>query len=137
MKKEYVLIFLVALTIGVGISMRNIIFTNSDKTMPKIHMVSLLHNKAEPNVVTVKIGEHVQFNSKDGKKHHISSGAGKAYEESHNHEGEGIESGVFGPDEGYRIQFKKAGTYEFHDHTNPNIYITVVAYQMKDAISKK
>lgn len=95
-------------------------------------MVSLQNNKAVPDALTVKTGEYVQFNSKDGKSHQIASGSGSAYGNSHVHQSQGgIDSETFGPRDGYKVQFKKAGTYEFHDNLNPKIFITVVAYEAK------
>jgi plastocyanin len=98
------------------------------QTATPIHMVSLLDDKAEPDAVLVKQGEFVQFNSRDGKSHHLSPGRGNGSSDGHEHTGMGIESGVFGPDEGYRVQFIKTGRYEFHDHNNPDTYITVIVY---------
>lgn len=107
------------------------------KKVSGIQEVSLVANEAKPSVLFVKVGESVQFNSRDGKDHYIGSGRGEAGHDTHDadteksaHEHtEGINSGQFGPDEGYRVRFSKVGTYEFHDHLNPSIRITVVVYQ--------
>lgn len=100
-------------------------------TANTIHHVALLENKASPDAVLIKQGEFVQFNSKDGKSHHLSPGRGNGSSNGHEHTGMGLESGVFGPDEAYRVKFKKTGTYEFHDHTNPDLFITVLVYEPK------
>ncbi len=95
---------------------------------PAVHEVSLFADHAEPTQLLINVGESVQFNSKDGNSHNIDSGAGNAYGETHDHAAEGIASGEFGPDEGYRVEFKKVGAYFFHDHDHPNITISVAVY---------
>lgn len=89
-------------------------------------MVSLLSDKAIPDIVTTSIGNYVQFNSKDGEPHIIAQGAGDAYGQNHDHELGGLESNKFGSDEGYKVLFKKVGIYDFHDHLHPKIHITVI-----------
>ncbi len=90
------------------------------------HMVALLKDKADPEIVLAKVGDYVQFNAKDGKEHNLSQGSGNAVDENHAHAEKGLESGVFKGDEAYKIQFKKVGIYAFHDHFNPNTYIRVI-----------
>lgn len=80
---------------------------------------------AVPATVTVKVGESVQFNSADGKRHNLSLGLGG---EEHQHTGQ-YSSGDFQADEGWQVAFKQAGTFKFHDHFNPKINILVVAYE--------
>lgn len=83
-----------------------------------------LEDKAEPDTLTVKVGEYVQFNSNDGKKHSLSLGKGG---EVHEHNGP-FSSGEFKADEAWRVQFKEPGTYYFHDHFDPAINILLVVY---------
>lgn len=90
------------------------------------HQVSLLENKAEPDIVLVKKGEYVQFNARDGKEHNLAQGSGNATDNSHNHKAAGVGSGVFKKDEAYKVQFNKVGIYAFHDHYNPDTYIRVI-----------
>ena len=40
----------------------------------------------------------------------------------------GTESGEFGANEAWRVQFKEPGTYLIHDHLNPDFTILVVVY---------
>ena len=87
--------------------------------------VSLKLDKADPDTISVKVGEVVQFNSSDGKTHSLSTGLGGT---EHEHIGP-YSSGEFKADEGWRVKFKEPGTFKFHDHTNPKINILVVAYQ--------
>lgn len=87
--------------------------------------VSLKPNEADPDTITVKVGDVVQFNSADGKAHSLSTGLGGA---AHEHTGP-YSSGEFKADEAWRVKFKEAGTFKFHDHNNPKINILVVAYQ--------
>lgn len=86
----------------------------------------------EPNSITVKVGEYVQFNTADGKKHNISlgKGAGDATSQNAPHEHQGdYSSGEFGAGEAWRVQFKKAGTFRLHDDNNPKDNILVVVYE--------
>jgi plastocyanin len=94
-----------------------------------IHQVALLGGRADPDELVIKVGESIQFNSKDGKSHNISEGEGNDYDKSHEHNPQNFsESGTFGPDEAFILKFNKIGTYFFHDHLNPDIYVTVVVY---------
>lgn len=86
--------------------------------------VGLYEDKASPNTIAVAAGGYVQFNSKDGKTHDLSLGAGG---EEHEHKGH-FQSGEFKGDEGWRVQFKDEGTFTFHDHYNPKINIVVIVY---------
>lgn len=94
-------------------------------TNDKPYMVMLQNNKADPNVLTIKKGEYVQFNSNDGKYHNLTQGLGNRLIKQHDHS-IGVDSGKFGPDEAYRVQFKEVGEYDFHDHYYPDIYVTVI-----------
>lgn len=87
--------------------------------------VMLKADGAQPDSLSVKVGEFVQFNSADGKPHSLSLGKGG---DEHEHKGP-FTSGEFQADEAWRVQFKSPGTYTFHDHLNPAINILVVAYQ--------
>lgn len=94
-----------------------------------VHYVGLHADHAEPKEILVKVGDLVQFDSKDGKTHNIASGKGNDYGKAHEHMGVvGIESGEFGADEGYRVQFKEVGSFFFHDHLSPNITVSVIVY---------
>lgn len=104
----------------------------SEKVTPSnTHIVSLLKDKADPEIVLANVGDYVQFNAKDGKEHNLSQGSGNAVSENHAHNEIGLESGVFKADEGYKIQFKKVGIYSFHDHNNPDMYIRVIVDDKK------
>lgn len=105
--------------------------TNKTKSANTVHMVSLLKNKADPEIVLAKTGDYVQFNAKDGKEHNLSQGSGNAATDDHAHNEVGLESGVFKSDEAYKIQFKKVGIYSFHDHNNPDTYIRVIVDHKK------
>jgi plastocyanin len=89
------------------------------------HCVALEASRANPDTLTVKAGEFVQFNSADGNSHSLSLGEGG---EDHGHNGP-FSSGEFKADEGWRVQFKEPGTYFFHDHHHPEINILVVVYK--------
>ena len=93
-----------------------------------VTMIDLLNTGAKPAEVAIVVGTHVQFNSKDGQWHDIGEGMGKDEEHLHDHVVGGVESGVFGPDEAYRIQIKKPGVFYFHDHDNPNVSVMIISY---------
>lgn len=92
---------------------------------PVAHCVALKAGRAEPDTLTVIVGESVQFNSADGNTHSLSQGLGG---EEHSHTGP-YSSGDFAADEAWRVEFKKPGTFKFHDHYDPEISILVVAYE--------
>ena len=87
--------------------------------------VALGPKGAEPSIVFIKPGGTVQIDSKDGKSHELSLGKGG---EHHEHQGD-FYSGVFQADEAWRVRIDKRGTYEFHDHLNPDLFVTVVVYE--------
>lgn len=94
--------------------------------------VNITKDGIDPDTLTVKVGEFVQFNSADGKQHNLGLGGGvdgdkTAHDADHEHVGE-FTSGDFNADEAWRVQFKTAGTYKFHDHYNPKLNILVVVY---------
>jgi len=101
-----------------------------DSSSNPIQQVSLSGDKATPDTVTILAGRSVQFNSADGKTHELAQGEGTANGHTHDHEGE-FSSGEFKAGEAWRVQFKKPGTYFFHDHDNPNINILVIVYEHK------
>ncbi|HUQ84765.1 MAG TPA: hypothetical protein VM077_00430 [Candidatus Limnocylindrales bacterium] len=124
-------LFLLVTLASAGIayfSLSKLGFSTSQKKIAatNIHMVSLMKDMADPDIVLAKVGDYVQFNAKDGKEHNLSQGSGNAVDKNHAHEEEGLESGVFKGDEAYKIQFKKVGIYSFHDHFNPDTYIRVI-----------
>ncbi len=96
-----------------------------------INRVFLTFQGAVPDAIVVKLGELLEFDARDGKLHDIARGGGDEFNQSHSHEEFGIESGKFGPDEGYRVSFRAPGVYHFHDHYNPRIFVAVVVYEEK------
>ena len=130
MKQKYVLaliggIFLASLSVGFFATLASSP-PAEDKT---VYDISLLDGKAVPDTIIVKVGEYVQLNAKDGKDHDIGYGKGDAFGHEHDHPASDFgESGRFGPGEGYRLEFTKTGIYYFHDHLDPRIEVTVIAY---------
>ncbi len=106
---------------GVGFALSG---NKPDQTDCKGTCVALYENKAHPDTLAVKTGSFVQFNSNDGKTHSLSLGKGG---EAHSHTGT-FSSGDFESNEAWRVQFKKEGTYAFHDHYNPKINVLIVVY---------
>lgn len=111
------------------------------------HEIALTESQKEPIDILINVGDYVQFNSKDGGEHQIIQGkptvehghdtgvdaghdeTGAAEEgESHGVTTAPLDSGVFKADEGYSLQFKNVGKYEFHDNYNHEYAITVIVY---------
>ncbi len=99
--------------------------------------VNLTPSGMEPGEIAVKKGEFVQFNSADGKKHNISLGEGAGGDEQSGHQAHGgkhehrasLASGDFEADEAWRVQFDEVGTYQLHDHYNPDLNILIIVYE--------
>ncbi len=137
-KKKIIGGFLVVVLIGIGFALgatrsqtnaevQTVAVEDRVNTTENIYYVALNEKNAIPAELLIKRGEFVQFNSNDGKSHDISTGKGNDYGREHDHEGT-TQSGPFGADEGYKVQFNLIGTYYFHDHNNPDITITVAVY---------
>ena len=127
----FVVLFSAFAVVGISLSSH---FVQAQKPVspagPMVHMVALGTDHATPTALAIKKGDYVQFNSKDGGLHEIALGSGDAYASNHNHEGiDQAGSGIFKADEGYKVQFKKTGTYEFHDHLHPDVFVSVIVYQ--------
>lgn len=86
--------------------------------------VDITKQGLQPDTVILKVGQTLQINANDGQKHSFSHGEGGS---EHSHSG-AFSSGDFNDGEAWKVTFKKAGTYQFHDHYNPNINLLVVAY---------
>jgi plastocyanin len=105
-------------------------------TAPKVrndgtHTVELRTSGAIPTAIAVVKGSYVEFDTKDGRSHNIYEGGGHSHSDNSASSSAGPESGIFGPDSGYRVTFSQVGTYEFHDHLHDNIAITVIVYEPK------
>ncbi len=101
---------------------------------PVVHQVDLETDHATPALLPVKVGESVQFNTKDGLTHNIGPGQGEGsglhhQPGEHRHSKSGPMSGKFGAGEAWLAKFDSPGTYYFHDHLHPKIAITVVVYK--------
>lgn len=99
--------------------------------------VNLTPSGMVPDELAIKAGSFVQFNAADGKKHNISLGEGAGGSEDHDHAPHapkhvhtaGLSSGDFEADEAWRARFDTPGTYQLHDHYNPDQNILVVVYE--------
>lgn len=130
MKKQIIFVLVCIFTSLIAfVSMYKLMSLN--KPTVNVHVVSLLKNKAEPDIVAIKTGDYVQFNSSDSNNHELEQGEGNANGNKHDHKDRGLGSGNFKADEGYKLQFKKEGIFFFHDHYNPDINITVVVKNKK------
>lgn len=103
------------------------------------HVVSLTKDQTEPVDLLINVGDYVQFNSKDGSEHQIIQGkptadhghdeyADAVHGEAHGATDSPLDSGIFKADEGYLLQLKNVGKYEFHDNFNHDYAISVIVY---------
>lgn len=132
---------MIALAIaGVGIGVATTLVSASPSTQAAACPEPCVLLKADgmyPNELAVQVGETVQFNAADGRKHNIAEGDGAMTHEGHNapshheHVG-GLVSGDFAADEAWRATFKKPGTYKLHDHYNPKQNILIVVYEKSE-----
>ena len=118
------------IAIAIGLASFAVVYSITPQTQTKqaaqysLTMINLLANKASPDQAVVKVGQTIQFNSRDGKNHNLSLGEGH----DHDHSAGTYQSGLFKADEAWKVTFKEPGTFTFHDEENPNISIIVVAY---------
>lgn len=132
MKNKFIitLSILSLLLVGTGAAFAVSRIQKKETIKEVIHNVSLLEGVASPDELAVKVGESIQFNSKDGRSHTITQGQGNDYDKDHEHTTHNFtDSGIFGPDEAFLVRFDKSGIFFFHDHLNPEIYVTVVVYE--------
>lgn len=103
------------------------------------HRVSLTKDHNEPIDLLINVGDYVQFNSSDGGEHQIIQGkhtadhghdeyADAVHGEAHGATDAPLDSGIIKADEGYLLQFKNVGKYEFHDNYNHDYEVTVIVY---------
>ncbi len=129
----FIIFAVIGMSVGVATTFVSATPTQQDSACPN-PCVLLKADGMYPNELAVQVGETVQFNAADGQKHNISEGdgasnhSGHSDPEHHDHVG-GFVSGEFAADEGWRVTFKKPGTYKLHDHFNPKQNILVVVYE--------
>lgn len=104
---------------------------NPPKPATNVTEIQLFKDRVEPTAVTVKVGETIQFNSKDGRTHDIARGSGGLAGVHTATSETGPSSGQFGADEGYRLTMKDAGTFDFYDKLDPRLSVTVIVYVPK------
>lgn len=147
---KYLLVALTFLAIGVGFTGAHAYASRSvvKRSNCVDICVSILKDGFSQSELAVKVGSTVEFRSADGASHNLALGDGDSHSgnksledehedeagsEDHSHEHvNGTESGVFGADEAWRVQFKEPGTFIIHDHLNPETSILVVAYKSSE-----
>lgn len=103
------------------------------------HKVELTRDAKEPVDLLINAGDYVQFNSSDGKEHQVIQGkptldhghdalSDATHGKEHGTSDKPLDSGVIKADEGYVVQFKNIGKYEFHDNFNHDYAVTVIVY---------
>lgn len=95
-----------------------------NKNGKAVYEVALRSENKDPIDLLIKKGEYVQFNSKDGGQHQIVQGRHGNTE----HAKQALDSKVFNGDEGYLIEFKATGKYEFHDNYDHDYTINILVY---------
>ncbi len=124
----YIYLAIAVVAVGAGAFLVHAQYAAHTVDKKVIHYVALHASSTEPINLLLKVGEYVEFDSKDGKTHTIASGVGNGDGEKHDHEEDEVDSGEFAADEGFLVQFKKVGTFYFHDHLNPDVNISIGVY---------
>lgn len=85
-----------------------------------LEIVELYAGQVIPTMVSVKVGDSIEFVVKDDNVHYI------AERKTVSRRGDArISSGEFGPGESYSIQFNTPGFFSFYDRMNPDVSIDV------------
>ncbi len=137
--RKQILLFVGVLVVatGLGFGLSSLTQRHSLVRADGTHIIELRSNGATPDAIAVVKGSYVEFDVKDKRTYNIGQGSGndevhqQAHADIHDHPKGAIESGAFGPGQGYRVLFNKTGTFQFHDHLNPKISITVIVYEPK------
>ncbi len=125
-------LLLIGLSAGISFAVAQKFGGHDTKSTAKaetpIHYVDLTATNTDPIDLLIKKDEYVQFNSKDGNKHQIVQ-TGLTHTAEHSSASNSLaDSGVFKNDEGYLLQFKDIGKFEFQDKPNSTYTITVIVY---------
>ncbi len=124
-------------TIGLGYGLNTLLKPHPLMKADGNHIIELRSTGATPDAIAITRGSYVEFDVKDKRTYNIGQGSGddpvhqQAHLDIHDHPKGALESGAFGPGQGYRVQFNAVGTYPFHDHLNPKISVTVIVYEPK------
>lgn len=155
-RTKVILVAVVAVAMGAGYYGAHALASKpssiaTDNTACNGTCVYINSNGFSQDEMAVKVGESIEFRTADGQTHNLALGNGMEVHESaevhdnsegrhdeegaeatgsHDHIG-GTESGVFGADEAWRVQFKKPGTFVVHDHLRPDSSILIVVYESK------
>ena len=83
-------------------------------------VISLYSTKADPNNISIRRGDSVEFVVRDISRHDI------AERRTSGQRGDArIASGEFSVDESYSLQFNTSGTFSFYDRLNQDISIDI------------
>lgn len=137
--RKQILLFVVVLVVATGLGYGLSLLTHKQPLIlaDGTHIIELRSSGASPDAIAIVKGSYVEFDVKDKRTYNIGQGSGndavhqEAHQDVHDHPKGAIESGAFGPGQGYRVLFNKVGTFQFHDHLNPKIFITVIVYEPK------
>ncbi len=127
-------ILLLSLVLGFALSTRLVAMQNNRNVGNCEGLrVCITDSGINPNEISLKVGETVQFINADGRTHNMGIGGGSGDEHSHDHnqshEHEGAyASGDFKKGEDWHVTFNETGTYRLHDHYKPENNILVVVY---------
>lgn len=127
------LILIAVAALSLGFTVAWVVSANQHRSLMSVACpahttcVALKSGSASPDSLSVVAGDYVQFNSADNKIHNLSLGSGDPSHAGHEASGS-LASGDIKADEGWKVQFKNPGTYQFQDKYSPNTKILVVAY---------
>ncbi len=99
-----------------------------ESATPRV-VVKLLPSGPDPKKVAVAVGDLVEFASRDGLLHDLREGEPDAANHAAEPAPGTYHSGVFAPDEAYRVRFDRVGEFVFHDHLHTNIVIQVSVHE--------
>ena len=85
----------------------------------KTYEVNLSKDSVSPTMLTIKVGDSLQFISVDKSAHNIALRSSRRGDPR-------VESGEFGGEDTYELQFHEAGQFELYDRLNLDNTITVV-----------
>lgn len=128
--RKQIALMVAILVLAAGIGFAITYFTSPARHVKNdgSHIVNLTATGADPDAIAIVRGSYVEFDAKDGRSHNI--GEGSAHPE---HTSTSVksahDSGIFGPGYGYRVSFREVGTYQFFDHLNPKVKVTVIVYE--------
>ena len=98
-------------------------------------LIALNKAGADPAIVRVSVGSILEFASHDGNYHDMAGDTSEVMASMTDHSSHDAHathrytSGIFGPEEAYRVRMDHAGSYLFADTIHPETIIHVDVYE--------